>query len=130
PMIENLDRVLATSGQPALAELRLALSLALGPAAPVACLEEYTLKSRVYRLRFHVDGATRTVVAKRLEAKVARRGELLARRWLPAASLASAAPRLVATSEAVGGWVWHVYEDLGEETLDRRPEADRVEAAL
>ena len=112
-MIDNLDRVLAASGQPALAELRVALSSALGLHAPIAGLEEHTLKSRVYRLRFHVQGATHTVVAKRLETAVARRCERLARRWLPAAGLASAAPRLIAASEAAGGWVWHVYEDLG-----------------
>ena len=129
-MIGNMDRVLAASGQPALAELRLALSSALGLEAPIACLEEHTLKSRVYRLRFHVHGATHAFIAKRLETAVARRCERLARRWLPAAGLASAAPRLIAASEPAGGWIWHVYEDLGQETLERRPEGDRVESAL
>ena len=52
-MSQDLGRVLATSGQPALSELRLALGRAFeGAEAPAACMEEHTLKSRVYRLRF------------------------------------------------------------------------------
>ena len=129
-MSANLENVLAASGQPALAELRHALSRALGAEAPVAGVEEHTLKSRVYRLRFDVEGGARTVIAKRLEAAVAKRCELLARRWLPAVGLEAAAPRLIAVSELAGGCVWHVYEDLGEDTLERRPEGDRVRAAL
>ena len=130
-MIENLEGVLASSGQPALAELRSALGVALDAAVTsVDCVEERTLKSRVYRLRFHVDGGARTVVAKRLEAKVGRRCEHVVERWLPAEGLASVAPRLIVASKPAGGWVWHVYEDLGEDSLERRPERDRVEAAL
>ena len=130
-MIEDLGTVLAASGQPALAELRSALGRALGAeTTPVACVEQHKLKSRVHRLRFQVRGHVRSVVAKRLEPEVARRCELVTRRWLPAEGLESAAPRLIASSAAAGGWVWHVYEDLGEETLERRPEGDRVEAAV
>jgi predicted glycoside hydrolase/deacetylase ChbG (UPF0249 family)/aminoglycoside phosphotransferase (APT) family kinase protein len=130
-MSGTLENVLAASGQPALDELRLALRLALdGAEASINGVEEHTLKSRVYRLRFHTGGVARTVVVKRLETTVARRCERLARRWLPAVGLASMAPRLIAASEPVAGWVWHVYEDLGENTLERRPEGDRVEAAL
>jgi predicted glycoside hydrolase/deacetylase ChbG (UPF0249 family)/Ser/Thr protein kinase RdoA (MazF antagonist) len=130
-MSASLERVLAASGQPALAELRLALDRALDASVvSVACVEEHSLKSRVHRLRFRVGNVERTVVAKRLETAVARRCELLARRWLPAGDLASAAPQLVAASEPAGGWVWHVYEDLGAETLERSPTSDRVEAAV
>jgi predicted glycoside hydrolase/deacetylase ChbG (UPF0249 family) len=130
-MSANLENILAMSGQPALAELRLALHQVLnGEATSIAGVEEHTLKSRVYRLRFHGGGVTHTVVAKRLETGVASRCELLARRWLPAEGLASAAPRLIAASEAADGWVWHVYEDLGQDTLERRPDGERVEAAV
>jgi predicted glycoside hydrolase/deacetylase ChbG (UPF0249 family)/aminoglycoside/choline kinase family phosphotransferase len=130
-MSQGLERVLAASGQPALAELRQALGQAFEDAeASVARVEEHPLKSRVYRLRFHARGLTRTVVAKRLETPVASRCERLARCWLPAVGLGSAAPRLIAVSEPAGRWVWHVYEDLGEESLERLPEGDRVEAAL
>jgi chitin disaccharide deacetylase len=130
-VIEDLETVLAASGQPALAELRTALGQVLDAGVtPVACIEQSKLKSRVHRLRFQVRGRVRSVVAKRLEPEVARRGELLVRRWLPAEGLEYAAPRLIASTPAAGGWVWHVYEDLGEETLEHRPEGDRVDVAL
>jgi predicted glycoside hydrolase/deacetylase ChbG (UPF0249 family) len=130
-MSASLQRVLAASGQPALAELRAALGVALdGADGAIACVEEQRLKSRVHRLRFQVRGTERTVIAKRLDAAVARRCELLVRRWLPAVGLASAAPRLIAASEPAGGSVWHVYEDLGDQALERRPEDDRVDVAL
>ena len=130
-MIENLEHVLAGSGQPALAQLRAALGVALnGAGTAVACIEEHALKSRVHRLRFRFHDSERAVIVKRLDAAVAKRCELLVRRWLPAAGLAPAAPRLIATSEPAGGWVWHVYEDLGNQTLERCPDHDRVDAAL
>src|SRR6185436_13800123 len=130
-VIEDLEVVLAASGQPALSELRSALGQALDAAtSSVACIEQRKLKSRVHRLRFRAGGRVLSVVAKRLESDVAKRCELLARRWLPAEGLEAAAPRLIAASPASEGWVWHVYEDLGEETLEHRPERDRVEAAV
>jgi predicted glycoside hydrolase/deacetylase ChbG (UPF0249 family) len=130
-VIDDLEYVLAESGQPALAELRAALRQALnGTGAPVTCIEQHALKSRVHRLRFQVHDVERTVIAKRLDAAVARRCELLMKHWLPAVGLASAAPRLVAASEPAGGSVWHVYEYLGDQTLERCPEGDRVDAAL
>jgi thiamine kinase-like enzyme len=130
-VIEDLEAVLAASGQPGLSELRSALGQALDAGtSSVACIEQRKLKSRVHRLRFRAGGRVLSVVAKRLESDVAKRCELLVRRWLPAEGLASAAPRLITASPAAGGWVWHVYEDLGEETLEHRPERDRVEAAL
>jgi len=128
-VIEDLEAVL--SGQPALSELRSALAQALGTdPANVAAIEQRKLKSRVYRLRFHAGYRPVSVVAKRLEADVAHRCELLVRRWLPAEGLEAAAPRLIGASPAAGGWVWHVYEDLGDETLEHRSERDRVEAAV
>jgi len=131
-VIENLDRVLAGSDQPALAQLRAALALALSGAGdePVACVDEQRLKSRVHRLRFLVRSIEHTVIAKRLDVAVARRCELLVRRWLPAVDLAGAAPRLIAVSQPANGSVWHVYEDLGDQALERAPEEDRVDAAL
>ena len=129
-MTTNLERVLAASGQPALAELRAALQQALAPDAAVAGIEEHALKSRVYRLRLEVGGVAHAVIAKRLEAAVARRCELLARQWLPAVGLEAAAPRLIAASGSAGGWVWHIYEDLGDDTLERHPEGERAEAAM
>jgi len=130
-MIDDLENLLAGTGEPALAGLRAALGLAFdGAGAPVAWIEEQTLKARVHRLRFLAAGVERTVVTKRLDVAVAKRCELLVRRWLPAAGLEQAAPRLIAASAPASGWVWHVYEDLGDQALARRPEEDRVDAAL
>src|SRR5207249_3069453 len=61
----------------------------------------------------------RSVVLKRFDPWLARRNELVARRWLPAIGLGDRCPRLLATAaDPRGEWVWHVYEDLGEGAVD------------
>src|SRR5439155_405772 len=67
-------------------------------------------------------------VLKRFDPWLARRNELVLRRWLPALGLEERAPRLLATAaERHGGCVWHVYEDLGEGALDpAHPDPERV----
>ena len=127
----GVERALAASGQPALGELHEALACALGSSgSEVAFLGEQPLKARVFRLRFAVGGAERSVVVKRLEPAEANRCERMARRWLPAVGLESAAPRLLAVSSGVANGAWHVSEDLGDETLDRDPTAERAAAAI
>src|SRR6266704_2420333 len=37
---------------------------------------------------------------------------------------------LATAAERQGRWVWQIYEDLGDETLDRCPERSRVESAV
>jgi hypothetical protein len=78
-------------------------------------VHEERMKSGVYRLRCTFDGSTRSFVGKRLDPDIARRNELVARRWLPAAGLGDAGPPLLATAaEPDASSVWHLYEDLGD----------------
>src|SRR3989442_575639 len=77
------------------------------------------VKSHVYRLRIGSNRRARSVVLKRFDPWLARRNELVARRWLPAIGLGDRCPRLLATAaDPRGEWVWHVYEDLGEGAVD------------
>jgi thiamine kinase-like enzyme len=75
------------------------------------------MKSDVYRCT--VTGSARSFVAKRLDPDIARRNELVARRWLPAAGLSDCGPPLLATAaERDGSSIWHLYADLGDCGLD------------
>ncbi len=135
-MIEGLDQVLEGSGLPGLTELRELLQELIGgrdgaghfigqdPLQPRA--------QRVFRLRFDANGQTRSVVIKRLKPEIARRNELVAKRWLPAIGLSETGPPLLGSVAArSGGCVWHVYEDLGQGELDpREPDRERVQAAV
>lgn len=87
---------------------------------------------RVYRLELVPSAAPwRSVVVKRLDAAVAQRARLAAERWLPALGLADGCARLLGVAaEARGDAVWHVYEDLGDETIAARPDPNRVAAAI
>ena len=85
-------------------------------------IHEERLNSDVYRLGCPANGVSRSFVAKRLDPDIARRNELVARRWLPAVGLAGAAPPLLAVrAEPDGSSVWHLYADLGHDSLDRAP---------
>ena len=135
-MIEGLDQVLEGSGLPGLTELRELLQELIGgrdgaghfigqdPLQPRA--------QRVFRLRFDANGQTRSVVIKRLKPEIARRNELVAKRWLPAIGLSETGPPLLGSVAArSGGCVWHVYDDLGSGELDpREPDRERVQAAV
>src|SRR5439155_1382001 len=131
-MIPGLEQALSRTGEPGLRELVDALYRMAGGsvnATPFAGAER--LKSRIYRLRFAVTSGTRAVVVKRLDPLAARRNERVAWRWLPAVNLGAAGPGLLgAAATADGEWVWHVYEDHGNNELRGR-EADHasVEAA-
>lgn len=82
-------------------------------------VQEQKVKSDVYRLVCEIDGATRSFVGKRLDPDIARRNELVARRWLPAVGLDEVGPPLLAVAaEPDGSYIWHLYEDLGEAGLD------------
>ncbi len=73
------------------------------------------VKSGVYRLRCTTNGTTQAFVAKRLDPDIARRNELVARRWLPAVGLVDSGPPLLAVAaERDNSSVWHLYEDLGD----------------
>jgi len=93
-------RAVSDTAEPGAAELCRALAEALldsaaeeeGPAG----LER--VKSHVYRLRVGSNGRARSVVLKRFDPWLARRNELVARRWLPAIGLGERCPRLLATA--------------------------------
>src|SRR6266542_6642908 len=135
-MIEGLNKILDGSGLPGLIELRELLAELLGGSeAAGRLIEQQMLQpkgSRVFRLRFDFDGQTRSVVIKRLKPEIARRNELVAKRWLPAVALKDrGAPLLGSVADRSGICVWHVYDDLGRHELDpREPDRERVGAAV
>jgi hypothetical protein len=95
-------------------------------APETAEVQEAKVKSDVYRLYCTVDGATWSFVGKRLDPDIARRNELVARRWLPAVGLDEVGPPLLAVAaEPDGSYVWHLYEDLGEAGLDATDSGSR-----
>ena len=88
------------------------------------------LKARVYRLAIS-DGPLRSVVLKRLDPIVAQRTRLVAERWLPALGLGDRCARLLGTAaDRRGDSVWHVYEDLGDDTLATNPSPECVQATV
>src|SRR6266446_1152812 len=135
-MIEDLDKVLEDTGLRGLTELRGLLEEVLGGESVDGRLtEQQSLQPRscrVFRLRFAIKGRTQTVVVKRLKPEIARRNELVARRWLPAICMEEAGPPVLGSVAArTGDCVWHVYDDLGEWELDaREPDRERVKAAI
>jgi hypothetical protein len=133
-MIDGLDDLLESKGQPGLQELRaLVLELLGGPEADGRLIDEQKLlRSRVYRLRFEIDGNVRSLVAKRFSPDRARREQLVVRRWLPVVGMSQNGPPLLGTAaERTGQYIWHVYEDLGDWTLDKGdPDDRRVRAAV
>ncbi len=130
-----LRRAVSDTAEPGAAELYHALSEALLDSAAAeeegpAQLER--VKSHVYRLSIGSNGRARSVVLKRFDPWLARRNELVARRWLPAIGLGDRCPHLLATAaDRRGEWVWHVYEDLGEGAVDAvHPDPARVRAVV
>ena len=137
-MTEKLDlrgglrRVLELSGEPAAAELCEVLTGLLDGGDPVDRVYSLCrLKPRVFRLSIATATPVRSVVLKRLEPSVAQRNHLIAERWLPALRLGDRCARLLATAaDRRGACVWHVYEDLGDETLADRLDAERIAATV
>ena len=100
-----------------------------GHAGGVASLRR--LKARVFRVEFANGARSRSVVLKRLDPAVAQRNRLVAERWLPALGLGDRCARLLGTAaDRRGDCVWHVYEDLGAETLAARLDPERVRATV
>src|SRR5919198_3670839 len=88
------------------------------------------LKNGVYRLRIEGD-PTRTIVLKLLKPAIAQTDRLVMERWLPALGLADRSPKILAgAAQRDGCWVWHAYEDIGDEGLHRRREPARLAAAI
>src|SRR5205814_1318586 len=61
-----------------------------------------------------------------------RRNEFVMRRWLPAIGLGDRCPQLhAAVADRRGQWVWHVYQDLGNDALEPAcPDRARVTAVV
>ena len=82
-------------------------------------VEIVRLKKHVYRVRAGSNGVACSVVLKSYDPWLARRNELVARRWLPALDLQDACAQLFATAgDRTGRTVWHLYEDLGVGAVD------------
>jgi aminoglycoside phosphotransferase (APT) family kinase protein len=78
------------------------------------------LKKEVYRLHL----GRQSLVLKRLKPATAQTDRLVVERWLPALGFGDRCPRLLGSAALRDGrWIWHLHEDLGEETLavDRQP---------
>jgi phosphotransferase family enzyme len=125
---DRLRRAFEKIGEPDSAQLCDVLGELIDGGGRVVGLRR--IKARVYRLEIG-SRPWRSVVLKRLEPDVAQRNRLVAERWLPALGLGDRCPRLLgAAAEPRGGSVWHVYEDLGDETLAARPDPERVAAMV
>jgi hypothetical protein len=135
-MIEGLEKLLDGRGERGLDELRgLLEELFVEPNGAARLLGDEALGARkkpVFRLRFDINGRTRSVVIKRLKPEVARRTELVVKRWLPAIALDRGAMPLLGSVAAHNGLrTWHIYEDLGAHELDPvHPDRERVRAAI
>lgn len=89
------------------------------------------LKRRVFRAEMRSGSRWRSVVLKCLEPAVAQRNQLIAERWLPALDLSDCCAALLGVAaDRRGTCVWHVYEDLGSETLAARCDAERIRATV
>jgi len=101
-----------------------------GDVSPEQSIDLERLKQEVYRLRIGGEGG-HSLVLKLLKPAVAQTDRLVAERWLPALGLGDRCPRLLgAAARRDGCWVWHVYEDLGPETLAVRREPESLGAAV
>jgi len=128
----ELRHALENGAEPGIAELIDALQGLIGQADEVGLTIGLTqLKRRVYRLEFGPGPGSRSLILKRSEPAIAQLNRLVADRWLPAIGLGDrCAPLLATAAERQGRWVWQIYEDLGDETLDRCPERSRAESAV
>src|SRR5438132_237044 len=122
-MIDGLDNVLESYGQPGLTELRRLLEELLGGReAEGRVLDQQALQPRsfrVFRLQFLINGGARQVIVKRLKPEIAQCCELVERRWLPAVGMREHGPALLGSvAEPSGNCAWHVYDDLGHCELD------------
>lgn len=128
---KGLQDAFIESGEPGFAELWEVLRELpdVDGADRIAAFEQ--LKRRVFRLTVASGTDLRSVVLKRLEPAVAERNRLLAERWLPALALSDCSARVLGVAATRhGDVVWHVYEDLGDETLAARCTPERVRATV
>src|SRR3989454_10324298 len=128
----ELRHALERSGEPGATELLEALQVLLGGAeAAVPTIGLTQLNRRVYRLQLEPGPGPPSLILKRREPTIAQLHRLVPERWLPAIGLGDrCAPLLATAAERQGRWVWQIYEDLGDETLDRCPDRSRAQSAI
>ena len=75
--------------------------------------------SRVHRIKVDTGRDVRSFIVKRFSnPNIAKRNQMVAKRWFPAAGLAHAVPHLLGiAAQRDGRRVWHIYEDVGDCTL-------------
>jgi thiamine kinase-like enzyme len=121
---ERLRRTLEHWREPGAAELSEHLvEMARATASAQQPIRVERLKRAIYRVRIG-SAPGRTVVVKRHKPALAQTDRLIAERWLPALGLGDRCARFLgAVAERDGGSVWHIYEDLGHDSLaaDRLP---------
>ena len=102
-------------------ELHSIIHQLLGDAsAKVRLLKQEKLqRSYVYRLTWEINGAIQSSVVKRFSLDRSFIEQQAIKRWLVAVDLAHFAPSLLGVApEKTGQFVWHVYEDLGDCSLE------------
>src|ERR671931_783435 len=114
---EALGRSFKEWQQPGAAELCDLLREMLGGDLSSRTIRLKRLKREVYRLRVG-SGPGHTFVLKLLRPAIAQTDRFVAERWLPALGLGDRCPRLLgAAAQRDGCGVWHIYEDIGHESL-------------
>lgn len=118
-MIEGLKSLLENKNQQGIVELQAVLQDLLGKDVNGRLLaEEKLLRSRVYRLKFEIEGSVKSFVVKRLSPAKGQLERTAVERWLPHAGLETSAPPLIAAAaEKTGKCIWHIYDDLGDCSL-------------
>jgi Phosphotransferase enzyme family len=132
-MIEGLDALLVDQNQPGVSGLGNHLNEFISEhyGSGQLMLQE-KIKSNVYRLHFELEDNILTLILKCMEGRIAQRSDLVARRWLPLVGLTEAGPPLLTTVGTPDGQsVWHIYEDLGPQSLaDTMDNAQAVAATV
>jgi len=132
-MIEGLDLLFADESQPSALGLGNRLNQFMSDHhGSGRLIKQERIKSQVYRLHFELEGQVLTLILKCLEGRIAHRNELVSRRWLPAVGLAKAGPPLLTTLGTPDGQsVWHIYSDLGSNSLAEAMDSkQKIEATV
>jgi len=128
-MVEGLDMLLADQDQAGILELRNGIDeLIKNRYGRGLLISQEKIKQRVFRLHFDLGNDVLVLILKCMEGRIARRNELVARRWLPAEGLTEAGPSfLTAVGTPSGESVWHIYRDLGPWSLAEDIRLSRAE---
>src|SRR5688572_23331773 len=120
PAVHRIDELLAEFGQPVAAEVARVLDDGHSAAGDVALvIQELRHKHRVYRISAVGGDVPRSVIIKRLDPPAAQRVRLALERWLPWLGLPDIGVGLLGSAAANADWIWHVYEDGGDATLQQ-----------